>query len=92
MPDKSKIVETDRSLYDFRYEENSENYHREKSGITREIVENISKEKEYLTKPLQEMMDTVTYGGKFNPRVIVKTASLQNDAGILGAAALVLKD
>lgn len=52
----------------------------------------ISKEKEYLTKPLQEMMDTVTYGGKFNPRVIVKTASLQNDAGILGAAALVLKD
>ena len=46
MPDKSKIVETDRSLYDFRYEENSENYHREKSGITSEIVENISKEKD----------------------------------------------
>ena len=46
MSDKSKIVETDRSLYDFRYEENAENYHREKSGITREIVENISKEKD----------------------------------------------
>ena len=52
----------------------------------------ISKEKEYLTKPLQEMMDDVSYGGKFNPRVIVKTASLQNDAGILGAAALVMKE
>ena len=52
----------------------------------------ISKEKEYLTKPLQDMLDSVAYGGKFNPRVIVKTASLQNDAGILGAAALVLKD
>ena len=52
----------------------------------------ISKEKEYLTKPLQDMLDSGSYGGKYNPRVIVKTASLQNDAGILGAAALVLKD
>ena len=52
----------------------------------------ISKEKEYLTQPLQDMMDAVSYGGKFNPRVIVKTASLQNDAGILGAAALVMKE
>ena len=52
----------------------------------------ISKEKDYLTKPLQEYMDNTSYGGKFNPRVIVKTASLQNDAGILGAAALVLKE
>lgn len=52
----------------------------------------ISKEKEYLTKPLQAQLDACTYGGKYNPRVIVKTASLQNDAGILGAAALVIKN
>ena len=52
----------------------------------------ISKEKEYLTNPLQKMMDTEAFGGKFNPRVVVKTASLQNDAGILGAAALVMKE
>ncbi len=52
----------------------------------------ISKEKDYLTAPLQKMMDTESYGGKFNPRVVVKTASLQNDAGILGAAALVMKE
>lgn len=52
----------------------------------------ISKEKEYLTQPLQELMDATSYGGKYNPRVIVKTASLHNDAGILGAAALVLKN
>lgn len=52
----------------------------------------ISKEKEYLTKPLQKLMDGDAFGGKYNPKVIVKTASLQNDAGILGAAALVLEE
>lgn len=52
----------------------------------------ISKEKDYLTKPLQEMMDKYTYGGSHGPRVVVKTASLQNDAGILGAAALVINE
>ena len=51
----------------------------------------ISKEKEYLTNPLQKIMDEQSFGAKFNPRIIVKTASLQNDAGILGAAALILK-
>lgn len=52
----------------------------------------ISNEKEYLTKPLQKLMDSVAFGGGFNPKVIVKTASLQNDAGILGAAALVIEE
>ena len=50
----------------------------------------ISKEKERLTVPLQKMMDEESFGAKFNPRVEVKIASLQNDAGILGAAALLL--
>ncbi len=52
----------------------------------------ISKEKEYLTIPLQKKMDAEAYGGKHNPRVVVKAASLQNDAGILGAAALVINN
>lgn len=50
----------------------------------------ISKEGERLTVPLQKMMDEQSFGAKFNPRVEVKIASLQNDAGILGAASLCL--
>ena len=50
----------------------------------------ISRERDYLTIPLQKKMDAEAYGGEHNPRVIVKAASLQNDAGILGAAALVI--
>ena len=50
----------------------------------------ISKERDRLTVPLQKMMDEQSFGAKFNPRVEVKIASLQNDAGILGAAALLL--
>lgn len=50
----------------------------------------ISKEKERLTLPLQKMLDEQSFGAKFNPRVEVKIASLQNDAGILGAVALCL--
>ena len=52
----------------------------------------ISNEKEYLTKPIQRLMDSTSFGGAFNPKVIVKTASLQNDAGILGAAALIIEE
>ena len=51
----------------------------------------ISKERERLTVPLQKMMDEQSFGAKFNPRVEVKIASLKNDAGILGAAALLLQ-
>ena len=51
----------------------------------------ISKERDRLTVPLQKMMDKESFGAKFNPRVEVKIASLQNDAGILGAAALLLQ-
>ena len=50
----------------------------------------ISNEKEYLTNPIQKAVNEGRFGAKFNPTVDVKTASLKNDAGILGAAALVL--
>ena len=50
----------------------------------------ISNEKEYLTYPIQKAVNEGRFGAKFNPTVDVKTASLKNDAGILGAAALVL--
>lgn len=50
----------------------------------------ISNEKEYLTAPIQKAVNEDRFGAKFNPRVEIKTASLKNDAGILGAAALAL--
>lgn len=50
----------------------------------------ISYEKEYLTDPIQKAINVDRFGAKFNPKVEIKTASLKNDAGILGAAALAL--
>ena len=50
----------------------------------------ISNEKEYLTAPIQKAVNEGRFGAAFNPTVEVKTASLKNDAGILGAAALAL--
>lgn len=50
----------------------------------------ISKEKDNLTNPLQKYVNDNCFGSKFNPKVIVKTASLENDAGLLGAAALII--
>ncbi|MDE6372664.1 MAG: ROK family protein [Clostridia bacterium] len=50
----------------------------------------ISNEKEYLTNPISKAVNEGRFGAKFNPSIEVKTASLKNDAGILGAAALVL--
>lgn len=48
----------------------------------------ISNEKEYLTKPLQKIVDDYIEGSNFYPFVKIKTATLGNDAGLLGAAAL----
>lgn len=48
----------------------------------------ISHEGEYLTDKLNKDMQTLTYGAAYNPKVFVTVASLGNDAGILGAAAL----
>ena len=52
----------------------------------------ISYEKEYLTAPIQSAVNEKRFGAAFNPYVEVKTASLKNDAGILGAAALVIQE
>lgn len=43
---------------------------------------------EALTKPLQEHMDKYIFASEFLPTVPIITASLGNDAGIIGAAAL----
>ncbi len=52
----------------------------------------ISHEGAYLTDPLQKIVDEENFGAAFNPRVVVKAASLGNDAGLLGAAALVVSN
>lgn len=50
----------------------------------------VSNEKESFIDKLQQYVDRYKYGGARNPKVAVMKASLKNDAGILGAAALVL--
>ena len=67
----------------------------EKEYLTAPIIligGGISYEKEYLTAPIQSAVNEKRFGAKFNPYVEVKTASLKNDAGILGAAALVIQE
>lgn len=46
---------------------------------------------EYLTKPLQELVDKNRYGGSESLRTVIKIASLGNDAGVIGAASLVME-
>ncbi len=45
MREKSQVEDIDRSLYDFRNEEKAENTYRVEEGLTPEIVEQISREK-----------------------------------------------
>ena len=45
MKEKSHVEDIDRSLYDFRNEEKAENIYKVEEGLTPEIVEQISKEK-----------------------------------------------
>ncbi len=51
----------------------------------------ISAQGEYLTKPLQVLVDKYRYGGEESLPCEIITAKLGNDAGILGAAALVMQ-
>ena len=46
---------------------------------------------EYLTAPLKQFLKTYSYGGEHSPEVKLLIASLGNDAGLIGAASLVLK-
>ena len=43
--EKTQVGDIDRSMYDFRYEE-TEDFYRITSGLTPEIVETLSKEKD----------------------------------------------
>ena len=45
MKEKTRLDDVDRNLYDFRYEESEEDFYKVESGLTPEIVEQISKEK-----------------------------------------------
>lgn len=50
----------------------------------------ISHEGEVLTAPIQKYIDNYCYGSGLNPSIAVKKAILGNDAGIIGAACLVM--
>lgn len=50
----------------------------------------VSAQGEYLTKPLNEYIEKNAYGGKNAPAVDIVIASLGNEAGIIGAASLVM--
>ena len=50
----------------------------------------ISKEGDTLIKPLQKFVSRNVYGAEYNPPIRVVAATLGNDAGIIGAAALAM--
>lgn len=50
----------------------------------------ISNEGEKIIKPLQDYVTKNVYGTEYNPPIKVVTASLKNDAGIIGASCLCL--
>lgn len=51
----------------------------------------VSAQGDYLGDPLQEYVDKYRYGGADSLRTVVLMAELGNDAGVLGAASLVIK-
>lgn len=51
----------------------------------------VSAQEKYITEPLQERVDRLSYGvGNSGVRTEIVTASLGNDAGVIGAASLVM--
>ena len=50
----------------------------------------VCKQGERLTKPLQEQLDREIFATTMGPKVEIKIATLENDAGLLGAAALLM--
>ena len=52
----------------------------------------ISKEGEYLTEKVVKYLEKYEYGYKGTPKTAILTASLKNDAGIIGAASLVAEE
>lgn len=51
----------------------------------------VSNQGDNIIKPLQRYVSRNFYGSQYNPKVKVVAATLRNDAGIIGAAALCLK-
>ena len=43
--EKTQINDINRSLYDFRYEENENDFYRIEDGLTKEIIQKLSEEK-----------------------------------------------
>lgn len=52
----------------------------------------VSAQGDYLGNPLQEYVDKYRYGGADSLRTVVLMAELGNDAGVLGAASLVINE
>ncbi len=52
----------------------------------------VSAQKEFLTKPLVDYLEEHFYGYKQSPKVDILIATLGNDAGIVGAATLVIQN
>ena len=52
----------------------------------------ISREGDTLIKPLREYVQANVHSAGYNPPIEVVAATLGNDAGIVGAAALVMND
>lgn len=50
----------------------------------------VSYQGDYLLEPIRRMVDKYSYGGDINPRVVIQPATLGNDAGFIGAAALLM--
>lgn len=50
----------------------------------------ISNEEELLIKPLEKIVNEKAYGGTLNPYITIEKAAFGNDAGIIGAACLVM--
>lgn len=50
----------------------------------------VSNEGEWFINAIQKLVDKEIYGAHINPKVIIKKASLGNDAGIIGAASLAM--
>lgn len=48
----------------------------------------ISNEGEHFVKPLRRFVSKNVYGAEYNPKIEIVPATLKNDAGIIGAAAL----
>ena len=55
--EKTQINDINRSLYDFRYEENENDFYRIEDGLTKEIIQKLSEEKDCLQNAAESKND-----------------------------------